>query len=307
MSTNPRISLDQWRALVAVVDAGGYAQAAAALHKSQSAVTYSVQRIEALLDLKAFELKGRKAVLTPAGQMLVARARLLLDEAGELERAAQRSSAGWESEITLSYDIIFPTWLLLRALDAFGQEAPHTHIELVEAVIGGAPESLISRTADLSLTPVIPRGFSGESLMRMRFVPAAHPAHPLFKLGRALTMKDLRKHRHLVVRDTSAKRDKRSRVLDAEQRWTVGHMATSMQAARMGYGFAWYPEDKIREELSRNELKVLPLEGGGERFAELYLVVADPETAGPGVKRLAALIKEMVASACKLYELPVKV
>jgi len=39
--------LEQWRSLLAVVDAGGYAQAAGALHKSQSSVTYAVQKIEA--------------------------------------------------------------------------------------------------------------------------------------------------------------------------------------------------------------------------------------------------------------------
>ena len=41
----PHIALDQWRALIAVVDSGGYAQAAEALHKSQSSVTYAVQKI----------------------------------------------------------------------------------------------------------------------------------------------------------------------------------------------------------------------------------------------------------------------
>ena len=51
---NPRISLEQWRALLAVVDAGGYAQAAERLHKSQSAVTYAVQRLESVLGVKAF-------------------------------------------------------------------------------------------------------------------------------------------------------------------------------------------------------------------------------------------------------------
>jgi DNA-binding transcriptional LysR family regulator len=34
---SPRISLELWRSLQAVVDAGGYAQAAEMLHKSQSA------------------------------------------------------------------------------------------------------------------------------------------------------------------------------------------------------------------------------------------------------------------------------
>ena len=49
------ISLEQWRSLVAVVEAGGYAQAAEALHKSQSAVSYAVQKIESQLGLRAFE------------------------------------------------------------------------------------------------------------------------------------------------------------------------------------------------------------------------------------------------------------
>ena len=88
MSNAPTISLDQWRALIAVVDAGGYAQAAEVLHKSQSAVTYAVQKIESQLELKAFEIQGRKAILTPTGQMLYRRALALVGEARDLEQAA---------------------------------------------------------------------------------------------------------------------------------------------------------------------------------------------------------------------------
>ncbi|HWM27010.1 MAG TPA: LysR family transcriptional regulator, partial [Woeseiaceae bacterium] len=111
--TTPRISLEQWRCLIAVVDAGGYAQAAAALHKSQSSVTYAVQKLEALLGVEAFVIEGRKAVLTPTGRMLYRRARVLLEDAGGLERAARKSSAGWEAEIWLAVEILFPAWLLL--------------------------------------------------------------------------------------------------------------------------------------------------------------------------------------------------
>ena len=52
-----RISLDQWRALVAVVDAGGYVQAAELLHKSQSSVTYAVKKLERVLDVQVFRLE----------------------------------------------------------------------------------------------------------------------------------------------------------------------------------------------------------------------------------------------------------
>jgi DNA-binding transcriptional LysR family regulator len=298
MIASPAISLDQWRALVAVVDEGGYAAAAEALHKSQSAVTYAVQQVEKLLGVKAFALAGRKAVLTPTGQMLYARARVLLEEASNVERAAHRTSAGWEAEIAVAVEIVFPTWLLLHALDRFGAEAPHTRIEVIETVIGGAPEALLERRVDLALTPIVPPGFLGESLMRMRFVPVAHPDHALFKLRRPLALKDLRKHRQLIVRDTSIKRDK-STTLEAEQRWTVGHMATSLQAARMGYGFAWYPEDKIREEIAAGLLKVLPLAPAGDLFAEIYLVLADAQSAGPGVRRLAEILEAEVKRQCE--------
>ena len=70
----PHISLDQWRALISVVEAGGYAQAGDTLNKSQSAIIYAVQKIESLLDIKGFEIQGRKALLTPTGQMLYRRA-----------------------------------------------------------------------------------------------------------------------------------------------------------------------------------------------------------------------------------------
>src|SRR6202167_4734910 len=102
MDTNPRISLEQWRALLTVVDAGGYAQAAAALHKSQSAVTYAVQRMEALLGVKVFEVVGRKAHLTPTGEVLYRRAKALLEEAGALEGAAASLAAGGGSEAPLA-------------------------------------------------------------------------------------------------------------------------------------------------------------------------------------------------------------
>ena len=110
-----QITLEQWRSLLAVVDAGGYAQAAESLHKSQSAVTYAVQKIEFLLGVKVFEIQGRKAILTPTGQMLYRRALALVEEANDLEQAAHTLSAGWEAEIHIAAEILFPSRLLYSA------------------------------------------------------------------------------------------------------------------------------------------------------------------------------------------------
>ena len=294
----PHITLEQWRALIAVVDAGGYAQAAEALHKSQSAVTYAVQKLEAVLGVKAFEIKGRKAMLTATGQLLYRRALSLLAEAGGLEKTARCLSAGWEPEIRLAVEVLFPTWLILDCLARFGSEGPDTRIELVESVISGTQEALLEGSVNLAIASAVPAGFVGDPLIRMRLVLAASPKHPLHNLKRKVTLKDLRAHRQLVVRETGQQRGARTTV-EATQRWTVSNMSTSIIAARSGYGYAWLPEYKIRDELAAGTLKPLLLREGGERYVELYLVFADRDAAGPGTLRLAEIIRESVAVECR--------
>ena len=298
-ASGPRISLEQWRCLAAVVEAGGYAQAAERLHKSQSSVTYAVQKLESMLKVRAFEIQGRKAMLTGVGQMLYRRARVLLDDAGDLERAARKASAGWEAEIGIAVEVLFPTWLMFECLSRFGAESPQTRIEWWETVLGGTAEAVREGVADLGISTRVPTGLNGDPLMALHFVPVAHPDHPLHKLGREISTRDLRKHRHLVVRDSSAQRDKKSEVLEAEQRWTVTNMSTSIGAVSRGHGFAWLPQDKIRTELQDGALEILPLRGGRERMVQLYMFFADRDAAGPGTLRLAEIVREEVQSTCR--------
>jgi DNA-binding transcriptional LysR family regulator len=299
MVASPRISLEQWRALAAVVDAGGYAQAAAALHKSQSAVTYAVQKIERQLKLKVFAIQGRKALLTKAGFTLYRRAQSLLEEAGAVEEVAHTLAAGWESEISLAVEIIFPTWLLLQCLAKFALERPQTRIELYETVLSGTDEALSQRRVQFAIGPQVPPGFVGDALMPVRFLAAANPQHPLHQLDRELTTRDLMQYRQLVVRDSGSARSRNAPWLGAEQRWTFSNKATSIHAALSGLGFAWFAEDTIRTELDQGLLKPLRLREDAERWVQLYLIYADRDQTGPGATRLANIIREEVKTACR--------
>lgn len=293
-SMDLKVSLEQWRALLAVVDAGGYAAAAEQLDKSQSAVSYAIQKLEAALNVRVFRLEGRRAVLTEAGDILYRRAQALVEEASRLEMSANDLSRGVEAQLYLAVDAIFPVGMLLECLDGFAAEFPETRVELLETVLSGTDEALLRHQVDLAITPRVPPGFIGDPLVRVRFIAVAHPDHPLHKLGRSLVFQDLRRHRQLVVRD-SGSRKMDAGWLGAEQRWTVSHLSTSIRAAAMGLGFAWYPEEKIREELERGLLKPLPMAEGQERFAELYLVYAEADYAGPACRRLGEIVRQRVA------------
>jgi DNA-binding transcriptional LysR family regulator len=299
MGGAPRITLEQWRALQAVVDAGGYAQAAAALHKSQSTVTYAVQQIQKLLDVKVFEIHGRKAVLTDAGQVLYRRARTLLEEAAHLEHGAAEMAQDWQPEIRLAVEIVFPTWLLLECLAEFAATRPETRVEIFETVLAGTGELLSAGHVDIAIGSER-GGVVGAPLLPVRFIAVAHPDHPLHRLGRPLTERDLKRHRRIFIRDTSTQR--KSDTGGAELRWTVSHKATSIRAVSMGLAFAWLPAENIVRELAEGSLKPLPLKAGAERTAELFLAFSDPEFPGRDAARLGDIIRARCAAACRTHK-----
>jgi DNA-binding transcriptional LysR family regulator len=294
----PKISLDQWNALVSVVESGGYAKAGEALHKSQSTLTYAIQKMESLLGVKVFELRGRKAVLTPTGELLYKRAKVILEDTARLEKAAGELARGWEPEIRIAVDILLPTWLLLKCFAEYCAEHPDTHLELYETVLGGTEEALAARRVGFAIGSSVPQGFAGDILMPVRSLCVAAPSHPLHALGRTLTLADLRPHRHILIRDSGEQRVRPTGWLN-ELRLTVSNKATSIHAVATGMGYAWYPEDWIREELERGALRPLPLREGAEKAGTLYLVFADRGAAGPGTLRLAEIFREAVERECQ--------
>jgi DNA-binding transcriptional LysR family regulator len=288
----PRVTLEQWRMLHAVVDEAGYAPAAEALAKSVSTVSYGIRRLESGLGVKLLEVQGRRAVLTPAGRELVRRSRYLLDEALAVERAAGLLAKGWAPVVTLAVEAIFPQDRLLASLDAFARLTGTTRVELIESVLSGTTEQLFSGTADLAVTAWVPPGFLGEPLLTVEFVAVAHPGHPLHRLGRPLVQRDLRQHRQLVVRDSGIRESRDAGWLGADQRWTVSHLGTSVDAVARGMGFAWLPRHRVAELIARDELRPLPLAEGGVRHHELYLVFADRDDAGPAARALAECLRK---------------
>ena len=69
---------DLLRTFVAIVDAGGFTAAAQQVHRTQSAVSMQVRRLETTLDRTLFQREGRGVQLTPEGEALLGYARRLL-------------------------------------------------------------------------------------------------------------------------------------------------------------------------------------------------------------------------------------
>ncbi|MEW9796567.1 LysR family transcriptional regulator [Alteromonas sp. CYL-A6] len=281
-----KATLEQWRMFKAVADAGGFNQASAQVHKSQSSIHHAVQKLENAIGVTLFQNDGRKIRLTPQGELMLRRANFLLEEAEKLEAVASSLQAGTETVLRLAVDLIFPTDVLYAALNTVSQEYPLLRIEIEETVLSGANALLDAGKVDVAISAFpFPKGFS-EDLCKIEFVAVAHPDHPLHQLGRALTVEDLKSHRQIVVRDSSAERKTDSGWLGAEQRWTVSHVRTSIDMIAKGLGFAWLPVAMIQPQLKENQLKSLPLKHGGVRRADLFLTFEDGDSLGPAARTL---------------------
>lgn len=291
VSTENKVTLEQWRALLAVIDAGGYAKAAELINKSQSAVSYAISQLESALGVKVFQLQGRKAVPSAAGELLYRRAKQLLEQADRLEKSAGCLSVQVEPLIKIAADIIVPPVLVLQCLAIFAEDFPDTRVEVFESVLSGTEDALLQRQVDLAIGGRVPTGFMGEKLVTARFHGVSSPDHPLQHLGRPITYEDMRQHRQIIVRDSGQYRRRTEGWQEADQRWTVSHIKTSLDAIRLGLGYAWLPDAYTQEDLAAGTLKYLPVEVGAVREVATYLTFADREFAGPATRRLAEILK----------------
>ena len=287
----PRVTLDQWRTLQAVVDHGGFAQAAEVLQRSQSSGSYTLARMQEQLGVPLLRIDGRKAVLTEAGGVLLRRSRQLVKQASQLEDLAHHMEQGWEAEVRLVVDAAYPNARLVRALTAFMPQSRGCRVRLREEVLSGVEEVLLEGVADLAISSFNIPGYLGTELSTVEFVAVAHPDHPLHRLQRELHFQDLESQLQVVIRDSGRQQPRDVGWLGSEQRWTVGSLATAAAFVGSGLGFAWLPRHMIERELKEGVLKPLPLNQGGKRHPVFFLYANKDKPLGPATQILVELLQ----------------
>lgn len=160
--------IDLLRTFLAVVDGGGVTPAAAALNVSQAAASQQVKRLEEMLDCRLFERVGRRLVLAPAGERLMAQAQRLVSQADELLSSMRRPPFEGEVRLGVPYDIIgsFVPGILRR----FAKAQPRVRVSLVCEDSKVVLQQLRSGGVDLALTTETECGRHGETLRTDRLV-----------------------------------------------------------------------------------------------------------------------------------------
>jgi DNA-binding transcriptional LysR family regulator len=243
------------------------------------------------LGVPLLRIDGRKAVLTEAGEVLLRRSRQLVKNASQLEDLAHHMEQGWEAEVRLVVDAAYPNARLVRALTAFMPQSRGCRVRLREEVLSGVEEVLLEGVADLAISGFSIPGYLGNEMSKVEFVAVAHPGHALHQLQRELNFQDLESQLQVVIRDSGRNQPRDVGWLGAEQRWTVGSLATAAAFVSSGLGFAWLPRHIIEREIQEGVLKILPLDKGGSRHPTFYLYSSKDKPLGPATQILIELIQ----------------
>lgn len=292
-----RISLKQWKMFHAVVDFDGFTGAASHLHISQSAISYTLAKLQEQLGVTLLKLEGRKAQLTEEGKILLTRSRELVKRAIEVETLAESLRQGWGPEIRIVVDHNYPLQLLMLAIRKLSPFALNIRLSVEEATMEQAEKALHERTTDLAIGTQVPPGYVGNRLIEIEHVAIAHPDHPLFALNRELTVDDLEKQLQIVI---SGSHDYMSTHFNSclprySRLWNVRSFDTAIGALRHCLGYAWVPKYRVHRWLDQNQLQVLPLVSGSTYRTNLYLIFGRSVTSDAGVKRFADMLYELSA------------
>lgn len=301
---NFRISLKQWKMFHAVVDFDGFTGAASHLHISQSAISYTLAKLQEQLGVSLLKIEGRKAQITEEGKILLDRSRELVKNAVELEALAENLRNGWGPEIRLVVDPSFSPQLLMRALQRLSPFSLNIKLSVEEGTLNQVKNALHDRTVDLAISTEIPVGFTGKQLIEIEHVAVAHPEHPLFSLKREITSEDLEKQVQIVISGGNEHIIDHSnlRLSRYSRFWKVSGIDTAIDALRHCLGYAWLPKCRVQRWLDEEQISVLPLNNGAAYKSTLYLILGHAVGPKSGARRFAdELISLAVAESTQCY------
>jgi DNA-binding transcriptional LysR family regulator len=157
------LDTDQLRSFLAIVDSGSFTKAAERVHKTQSAVSMHIRRLEEQLGCALFVKQGRGARLTAEGERLIEFARRMIQvEAGAL---AALSRKGLRGAVRLGMPDDYAESFLAEILSRFNRRHPFVEVSVVCEASLDLAAHVAAGALELALVTDHP-GFHGFELLR---------------------------------------------------------------------------------------------------------------------------------------------
>lgn len=279
------VTLDQLRILLAVAETGSFSAAGRRLNRVQSAISQSVQTLEAHLGIALFDRTMKTPVLTNGGRALLEQARQVVADVSALQAQAAAIGAGMEPELTLAIDTLFPSEPLLASLLALRREFPDLPVTLYTAPILAAAHRLRDGAANIALCAVLPGAMDdlvAAPLTSIGMTPVAAADHPLVRFGGPLPYDMLRRHVQLILTDPTAPSGAPTFGVIGSRVWRFVDLGRRLDFLRAGFGWGNMPTHTVAPLIATGELGALTLLEPGLLVRRIPMHAVYPRDRPPG-------------------------
>jgi LysR family transcriptional regulator, hydrogen peroxide-inducible genes activator len=242
------MNLRDLRYLVALADERHFGKAAERCFVSQPTLSAQVRKLEDYLGVPLVERQPKRVALTPTGEKVVARARVLLHEADAIVELAKSDRDPLAGQLKLALIPTVGPYLLPHVAGRLRRELPRLKLMLYEYQTEPLLERLRAGELDVGVLalPVPLDGLECTELYDEPFTLAVPAAHPLADEDK-VHVDDLRGETLLLLEDGHCLRDqaldvcRRVRVNEAQD-YRATSLETLRQMVAAGHGITLLPE-----------------------------------------------------------------
>ncbi|MBT9555451.1 MAG: LysR family transcriptional regulator [Myxococcales bacterium] len=287
-----RITLDALETLDAIARHGSFGAAARALHKAQSAVSYSVRQLEETLGVDLFDRSSYRARLTPEGAAVLEEGRAVLSRARRLESMALEYAGGWEPRLRVVVDGVLPMRPIMQALLTLEDEKVPTHVQVSTEFLSGVERRFERDGAEI----MIAKDWTRDPLLEGRELPAealvlvAAAGHPVLTAG-PHDLDSLRPFLEVSVHDSSEHTQSRdTNTVPGGRVFYVSDFQTKHDALRLGLGYGWLPTRLTGPDLASGHLVEVPHRVSSRQSLTPWLVTRRTEPLGRTARRFVEVV-----------------
>lgn len=192
------------RYFIEIVDRQGFTAAAKSLHVAQPTLTRSLQNLEFKLNCTLLDREGGAFDLTPAGELLVRRGRMLLAEYRSMLGDLDALNGQRQEHIAVNGSLMTSLYLLPQVLLRLAKEQPNLRVSLIganDANYEWKRSAVLSGELDVALSLYDPEnsmeGLVQELLVDPVLKPMVRVGHPALRDG--IKFEDLLEYPWIVL------------------------------------------------------------------------------------------------------------
>ncbi len=202
------MTLTELRYIVAVARERHFGRAAEACFVSQPTLSVAVRKLEEELDLPIFERGKGEVTITPAGDLIIAQAQRVLEEASKIHQLSEHGRNQLEGPLRIGAIYTVGPYLFPTIVPELTSKAPKMQLAIEENFTAVLTHKLKNGELDVIIIsePYAEPGIQTEPLYSEPFVALLPVAHPLTRRG-TLATSDLRQENVLLLGDGHCFRD----------------------------------------------------------------------------------------------------